>query len=46
MSASTDEFPWLSKAFVEIFPLDNPQPFGNPASRYQGVSDGNDGVQW
>ncbi|CAN5642557.1 hypothetical protein BH23CHL2_BH23CHL2_19410 [soil metagenome] len=36
----------LREAFIEIFHPANPQPFGSQALRYQGLSDGNEGVQW
>lgn len=44
--AIAEEIPLLREAFVEIFRPANPQPFGSPALRYRGLSDGNDGVQW
>ncbi len=36
----------LREAFIEVFHPANPQPFGSQALRHQGLSDGNDGVQW
>ena len=46
MSAIVDEYRLLREAFVEVIRPANLQPFGSPARRELGLSDGNDGVQW